>query len=105
MQICRRNWRGCGMFPIHCYPSARDSVLSRTPHRVRWYSGVLRMKLFKLLLLAIAPLCASAATLAPSSTWFYQAQYMDVGDMRSEEHTSELQSLRHLVCRLLLEKK
>src|SRR5437899_12192430 len=31
-----------------------------------------------------------------------------VGDQigyRSEEHTSELQSLRHLVCRLLLEKK
>src|SRR5262245_40543106 len=27
------------------------------------------------------------------------------GGTRSEEHTSELQSLRHLVCRLLLEKK
>src|SRR5471030_3473716 len=27
------------------------------------------------------------------------------GELRSEEHTSELQSLRHLVCRLLLEKK
>src|SRR5262245_63320938 len=27
------------------------------------------------------------------------------GLVRSEEHTSELQSLRHLVCRLLLEKK
>src|SRR5258705_9723233 len=27
------------------------------------------------------------------------------GNIRSEEHTSELQSLRHLVCRLLLEKK
>src|SRR5947199_3671392 len=27
------------------------------------------------------------------------------GGSRSEEHTSELQSLRHLVCRLLLEKK
>src|SRR5262245_64858001 len=27
------------------------------------------------------------------------------GLSRSEEHTSELQSLRHLVCRLLLEKK
>src|SRR5437899_9015204 len=26
-------------------------------------------------------------------------------ERRSEEHTSELQSLRHLVCRLLLEKK
>src|SRR2546422_11254880 len=31
---------------------------------------------------------------APSSSW-----------MRSEEHTSELQSRLHLVCRLLLEKK
>src|SRR5437899_9807824 len=28
-----------------------------------------------------------------------------VAATRSEEHTSELQSLRHLVCRLLLEKK
>src|SRR2546422_6053017 len=27
------------------------------------------------------------------------------GDRRSEEHTSELQSRLHLVCRLLLEKK
>src|SRR5262245_64997875 len=31
------------------------------------------------------------------------AMYED--KLRSEEHTSELQSLRHLVCRLLLEKK
>src|SRR2546425_9452071 len=29
----------------------------------------------------------------------------DVGHERSEEHTSELQSLAYLVCRLLLEKK
>src|SRR2546425_3922537 len=28
-----------------------------------------------------------------------------LGDPRSEEHTSELQSLAYLVCRLLLEKK
>src|SRR2546422_3497711 len=28
-----------------------------------------------------------------------------LGDARSEEHTSELQSRLHLVCRLLLEKK
>src|SRR5262245_65739760 len=33
------------------------------------------------------------------------AQHMEPGIERSEEHTSELQSLRHLVCRLLLEKK
>src|SRR3712207_7593694 len=30
---------------------------------------------------------------------------LDVGDPRSEEHTSELQSRQYLVCRLLLEKK
>src|SRR5438552_12911620 len=29
----------------------------------------------------------------------------DLGPVRSEEHTSELQSPDHLVCRLLLEKK
>src|SRR5262245_16541843 len=31
--------------------------------------------------------------------------WLDHDTRRSEEHTSELQSLRHLVCRLLLEKK
>src|SRR5690625_7023569 len=30
---------------------------------------------------------------------------LDAGERRSEEHTSELQSRGHLVCRLLLEKK
>src|SRR5258705_4283178 len=34
----------------------------------------------------------------------FRADEADDG-VRSEEHTSELQSLRHLVCRLLLEKK
>src|SRR2546422_2271102 len=32
-------------------------------------------------------------------------QIRDVEELRSEEHTSELQSRLHLVCRLLLEKK
>ena len=32
-----------------------------------------------------------------------QAEFVPIG--RSEEHTSELQSLAYLVCRLLLEKK
>src|SRR2546430_5387573 len=31
--------------------------------------------------------------------------FLDVTDLRSEEHTSELQSQSNLVCRLLLEKK
>src|SRR5436305_11143476 len=41
--------------------------------------------------------CASKASHKPLST--------TGGDLRSEEHTSELQSRPHLVCRLLLEKK
>src|SRR5262245_62526363 len=35
----------------------------------------------------------------------FPQEWNAVLDKRSEEHTSELQSLRHLVCRLLLEKK
>src|SRR5262245_65098715 len=36
--------------------------------------------------------------------YYLQPLHLNADD-RSEEHTSELQSLRHLVCRLLLEKK
>src|SRR5205814_7973351 len=36
---------------------------------------------------------------------YKQAAEWEQRAMRSEEHTSVLQSLRHLVCRLLLEKK
>src|SRR5262245_9566890 len=44
----------------------------------------------------------------PMPKLFAQAEREGIHEhagMRSEEHTSELQSLRHLVCRLLLEKK
>src|SRR3712207_8012846 len=33
------------------------------------------------------------------------AEYLQANGIRSEEHTSELQSRQYLVCRLLLEKK
>src|SRR5437899_12502057 len=36
---------------------------------------------------------------------FRRGKAPNINFLRSEEHTSELQSLRHLVCRLLLEKK
>src|SRR3989449_4141595 len=45
----------------------------------------------------------SSAGLWPLVTWLLDRGYVDV--LRSEEHTSELQSRLHLVCRLLLEKK
>src|SRR5258708_24881116 len=38
-------------------------------------------------------------------SWSYYLNLFDVNTTRSEEHTSELQSPDHLVCRLLLEKK
>src|SRR5438045_6682472 len=41
----------------------------------------------------------------PSSLPWTLAPVRSTSHPRSEEHTSELQSLRHLVCRLLLEKK
>src|SRR5205814_7754925 len=45
-----------------------------------------------------------SSALAPRRGWGWSV--MDrLLRFRSEEHTSELQSLRHLVCRLLLEKK
>src|ERR1039458_10635960 len=57
------------------------------------------------------------STLFPYTTLFRSDFFEQIGrhgrrfslvrsfSLRSEEHTSELQSLRHLVCRLLLEKK
>src|ERR1035441_7532868 len=44
---------------------------------------------------------AMSIALDPTICTAVSSHYVD----RSEEHTSELQSLRHLVCRLLLEKK
>src|SRR5256885_12331868 len=47
-----------------------------------------------------------AATLSDDGTVLYSNRsFANIFDVRSEEHTSELQSPCNLVCRLLLEKK
>src|SRR2546429_3435510 len=59
------------------------------------------------------PICPQTVSLAGTgaqaaiklSTASLTFSGQDVGTTRSEEHTSELQSRLHLVCRLLLEKK
>src|SRR5258705_4549627 len=56
------------------------------------------------------PICSGARGPPNSGSWsrFRFSTTRRASDRlwrRSEEHTSELQSLRHLVCRLLLEKK
>src|SRR6266568_8326637 len=58
--------------------------------------------------LPFAPAVWLVATSVRSSALYIVnalARYSPVGSKRSEEHTSELQSQFHLVCRLLLEKK
>src|SRR5258708_36444003 len=56
---------------------------------------------FMLMIFLMKKLPSTCATMAPP------IRYLPSGSsaMRSEEHTSELQSPDHLVCRLLLEKK
>src|SRR5262245_63275704 len=46
-----------------------------------------------------------AVVAAFAAVWLTARELVGAVELRSEEHTSELQSLRHLVCRLLLEKK
>src|SRR5437899_7202668 len=50
---------------------------------------------------------AGSASFRDLFSQFFRGAGAEPGELaeRSEEHTSELQSLRHLVCRLLLEKK
>src|SRR5438093_2592847 len=70
--------------------------------------ALLRLALLPLLLLARVALGQSADLRWPETTseakpwtrWWWMGSAV-----RSEEHTSELQSLTNLVCRLLLEKK
>src|SRR5258705_6142981 len=60
---------------------------------------------------SLSPCCvsshaaASPAIPAPTTTTLTATLGLTQHGDRSEEHTSELQSLRHLVCRLLLEQK
>src|SRR5438876_2652736 len=50
--------------------------------------------------------CDLGQIACPTAAWQpFEAHGHGVATLRSEEHTSELQSPVHLVCRLLLEKK
>src|SRR5438045_9783796 len=51
------------------------------------------------------PSRASIAQVPRQSIFVVRSSLRLTRNLRSEEHTSELQSRRHLVCRLLLEKK
>src|SRR5205814_9193434 len=78
---------------LHSFPTRRSSDLD---HRVS--AGHLR---------AVLPVPQSSCKQRINNFRQTMAEvvYSLLDWIRSEEHTSELQSLRHLVCRLLLEKK
>src|SRR5262245_30330336 len=70
-------------------------IILRAALRINWYSRSVRVW--------------AGATVIESPVWIPIGSKFSIEQMittlsRSEEHTSELQSLRHLVCRLLLEK-
>src|SRR5437870_7726928 len=73
---------------LHSFPTRRSSDL-RTDRLVRVRIGTLSLGKLKV------------------GDWreLNQKEIADLARPRSEEHTSELQSRGHLVCRLLLEKK
>src|SRR5438309_6551946 len=73
------------------FPTRRSSDL--TP----WFSGSPLLPSGRASIVAVKILHSGAAPDALS--------FSNEGSSRSEEHTSELQSQFHLVCRLLLEKK
>src|SRR5262245_64573748 len=72
------------------------------------YTTLFRSSLNRLPLALLLASSLGASALAQDKSKIIGATPLQPGasaDARSEEHTSELQSLRHLVCRLLLEKK
>src|SRR5205814_10654412 len=96
--------------PLHRFPTRRSSdlTLSKPP---RSQACSTRRRASARAPPAVCP-CTSSASRFGSGTWFHSpsehsSKYPEPPgrSKRSEEHTSELQSLRHLVCRLLLEKK
>src|SRR5438874_9922266 len=54
---------------------------------------------------ALLVLIGYVITLAPTVTLWDAGEFITAAKVRSEEHTSELQSRRDLVCRLLRDKK
>src|SRR5262245_62864486 len=90
------------LFP---YTTLFRSVVRRDDH---WGSAQVRIQMARLTLTVEHEISGVRGGLARSPFGHVGRLFVErdfAGDARSEEHTSELQSLRHLVCRLLLEKK
>src|SRR3712207_8770660 len=83
------------------------TTLFRSRRRAAQCGGARRVQRQQCRLHAGAALssCARATILLAEHCWETRLKRVQEAQMRSEEHTSELQSRQYLVCRLLLEKK
>src|SRR5262245_47161135 len=80
----------------------RDEVMS---HYSRLFDAILKEEPSEERETVLTTLTHCATELCPEELYDRIKAAFESELIRSEEHTSELQSLRHLVCRLLLEKK
>src|SRR5687768_17818424 len=89
---------------LHSFPTRRSSDLAG---KHQYPSDVIRpgMLYGKILRQPTYGATLKEIDLAPAKAMEGVAVVRDGSFIRSEEHTSELQSRLHLVCRLLLEKK
>src|SRR5437899_5807327 len=93
--------------PVEIPQDLREQILDAARHAPSSFNS----QPYRFFWVESSPRKATAATLClgqmPAATASaLVVAVADIGSLaRSEEHTSELQSLRHLVCRLLLEKK
>src|SRR5687767_15270338 len=81
---------------------ARRKIVDAFPSAERRRIGPLRERI---IFGQPASVRVRASYAAPAAAPMRTLQAAFVAERRSEEHTSELQSLAYLVCRLLLEKK
>src|SRR5690606_41969094 len=88
--------------PSSLYPLSLHDALP-----ISWVSipSLLKMSASSLIRAILTSRCVFSMTLAASATLIEGALWVPATMIRSEEHTSELQSRENLVCRLLLEKK
>src|SRR5205823_11325539 len=100
--------RSAGPPALHSFPTRRSSDLATGLLGLAWLRTGIRPAKRAWRPALMAPQNAAAirtGSRASASAVFTRTASAPISIQRSEEHTSELQSLAYLVCRLLLEKK
>src|SRR5690606_41444164 len=97
----------CARRHLHSFPTRRSSDLYRRRTLLQWGStGSAVVALQEdLIALGYDLGAAGADGIFGDATYYAVLEFQQTHGIRSEEHTSELQSREKLVCRLLLEKK